>query len=82
MGYSFRLTARVRLYAQSYRQDNTYHGLCYISRGALAGYSTMNVRRYMHQLMISLEPPSPVLQHRRSYDSVLTANSEYNCQEP
>ena len=30
MGYSFRLTARVLLYAPS-------HGLCYISRGALAG---------------------------------------------
>ena len=28
MGYSFRLTARVLLYAPSYRQDNTYHVLC------------------------------------------------------
>ena len=37
MGNSFRLTARVLLYAQSYRQDSTYHGLCYTSRGALAG---------------------------------------------
>ena len=37
MGYSFRLTARVLLYAPSQRQDNTYHGLCYTSRGALAG---------------------------------------------
>ena len=37
MGYSFRLTARVFLYAPSYRQDNTYHGLCYPSHGALAG---------------------------------------------
>ena len=37
MGYSFRLTARVLLYAPSHRQDNTYHGLCYTSRGALAG---------------------------------------------
>ena len=25
------------LYAPSHRQDNTYHGLCYTSRGALAG---------------------------------------------
>ena len=30
IGYSYRLTA-------SHRQDNTYHGLCYTSRGALAG---------------------------------------------
>ena len=35
-GYSFRLTAR-GLYAPSHRQDDTYHGLCYTSRGALAG---------------------------------------------
>ena len=27
MGYSFRLAARVLLYAPSHRQDNTYHGL-------------------------------------------------------
>ena len=37
MGYSFRLTARVLLYASSHRQDSTYHGLCYTRRGALAG---------------------------------------------
>ena len=37
IGYSFRLTARVRLYAPSHRQDNRYHGLCYTSCGALAG---------------------------------------------
>ena len=37
IGYSYRLTARVHLYAPSHIQDNTYHGLCYTSRGALAG---------------------------------------------
>ena len=37
IGYSFRLTARVLLYASSHRHDSTYHGLCYTSRGALAG---------------------------------------------
>ena len=37
IGYSFRLTARVLLYAPSHRQDSTYQGLCYTSRGALAG---------------------------------------------
>ena len=36
LGYSYRLTARVLLYAPSHRQDSTYHGLCYTSRGALA----------------------------------------------
>ena len=34
--YSFRLAARVLLYAPSHRQDSTYHDLCYTSRGALA----------------------------------------------
>ena len=33
---AFRLAARVLLYASSHRQDDTYHGLCYTSRGALA----------------------------------------------
>ena len=37
IGYTLRLTARVLLYAPSHRQDSTYHGLCYTSRGALAG---------------------------------------------
>ena len=37
MDYSFRLTARVLLYAPSHRQDSTYHGLCYTSRGVEAG---------------------------------------------
>ena len=37
MGYSFRLSTMVILYAPSHRQDSTYHGLCYTSRGALAG---------------------------------------------
>ena len=37
MGYSFHLAARVLLYVSFHRQDNTYHGLCYTSRGALAG---------------------------------------------
>ena len=35
--YSFRLIARVILYASFHRQDNTYHGLCYTNRGSLAG---------------------------------------------
>ena len=37
IGYSFRLTARVLLYAPSHRQHCTYHSLCYTSCGALAG---------------------------------------------
>ena len=37
MGYSFRLAARVLLYAPSHSQDRTYHSLCYTNRGSLAG---------------------------------------------
>ena len=33
MGYYFRLAARDLLYAPSHRQDSTYNGLCYTSRG-------------------------------------------------
>ena len=37
MGYSLKLAARILLYESSHRQDNTYHGLSYTSRGALGG---------------------------------------------
>ena len=55
IGYSYRLTARVLLYAPSLRQDNTYHGLCYTSRGALVGtrnssmgYTHTYINTYIH----------------------------------
>ena len=53
IGYSFRLTARALLYAPSHRQDSTYHGLCYTSRGALAGTrnSSMGPHTYMNACM-------------------------------
>ena len=44
MGYFFRLTARALLYTPSHRQDSTYHGLCYTSRGALAGMRNSSMR--------------------------------------
>ena len=42
--YSFRLAARVLLYAPSHRQDSTYHGLCYTSREALAGMRNSSIQ--------------------------------------
>ena len=45
IGYSLRLTARVLLYAPCHRQDSTYHGLCYTSRGALAGMRNSSIVR-------------------------------------
>ena len=50
MGYSFRLTARLILYAPSHRQDSTYHGLCYTSRGAVAG-TRNNAHRRVNVLL-------------------------------
>ena len=36
-GLLFPISSKGSLYASSHRQDNTYHGLCYTSSGALAG---------------------------------------------
>ena len=49
--FYLRLAARVLLYASSHRQDNTYHGLCYPSRGALAG--TRNSSMGLSQQVLS-----------------------------
>ena len=80
IGYSYRLTARVLLYAPSYRQDNTYHGLCYPSRGSLAGTrnSSMGSERgnrlssyglLFHQGFFYMHPPSPPHTHTHYRDS-------------
>ena len=53
IGYSVRLTARVLLYAPSHRQYSTYHGLCYTSRGALAG-----TRQWVHPMKDRSDDPS------------------------
>ena len=55
-GYSYRLTARVLLYAPSHRQDETYHGLCYTSRGALAG--TREIAQWVHPMKDRSNDPS------------------------
>ena len=48
IGYSFRLTARVLLYAPSHRQDSTYHGFCYTSCGALTEFDHWSYFKYSH----------------------------------
>ena len=45
IGYSYRLTARVLLYAPSHRQDITYYSLCYTSRGVLVGTRNRSMGR-------------------------------------
>ena len=59
MGYSFRLAARVLLYASSHRQDNTYHGLYYTSHGALAG--TRNTVRYTRKVIVNEAQYRPLI---------------------
>ena len=61
MGYSFRLAARVLLYASSHRQDNTYHGLCYTSRGALAGTRNIYGRKLKNHTDNDRGNPLPLL---------------------
>ena len=55
IGYSYRLAARVLLYAPSHRQDSTHHGLCYTSRGALAG---TRKRQWVHPMKDRSDDPS------------------------
>ena len=43
MDYSFQLVARDLLYAPSYKQDSTYHDICYTICGALAGTRNSSV---------------------------------------
>ena len=62
IGYSYRLAARVLLYAPSHRQDSTYHGLCYTSRGALAGtrYEFLNATNYMYVYTVCYHFPCKI----------------------
>ena len=60
IGYSYWLTARVVLYASSHRQDNTYHGLCYTSRGALA---EREIAQWVHPMKDRSDDPS---HHKRT----------------
>ena len=56
MGYSFRLPARVILYASFHRQVNTYHGTCYTSLGTLAGTrnSSMSITDWITMMAMML----------------------------
>ena len=54
IGYSYRLTARVLLYAPSNRQDSKYHSLCYTSRGALAGTRNSSMGRVIKHAGVNI----------------------------
>ena len=63
IGYSYRLAARVLLYAPSHRQDNTYHSLCYTSRGALAGMRNIE-RKGKERNVVFNDALNTVIWHR------------------
>ena len=73
MGYSFRLAARVLLYASSHRQDNTYHGLCYTSYGALAG-----TRNSSMGPPLRIDPTTHRVMSSRSYHEATSRSSRIN----
>ena len=56
--YYYRLTARVLLYAPSPRQDSAYHGLCYISCGAMVGMRSDDLLHHDNTAFIT-----PVVEH-------------------
>ena len=76
MGYSFRLAARVRLYASSHRQDSTYHGLCYTSRGALAG-----TRNSSMGPLWRIDPTTHRTMSERSYNGATSRSIEIRSTE-
>ena len=70
-GYAFRLTTRVILYAPSHRQDSTYHGLCYTSRGERErnvlfndALNTFYLRLYGVRHMVKDHSDTPVMGER------------------
>ena len=56
MGYSFRLAARVLLYAPSHRRDSTHHGLCYTRCRTLA---ERELAQWIHQEGLIRQPIGP-----------------------
>ena len=77
MGYSFRLAARVILYASSHREDNTYHGLCYTSRGSLAG-----TRNSLIGSPQRIDPTTHRTMSERSYHGATSRSPPYEVPGP
>ena len=75
MGYSFRLTARVLLYAPFHRQYSTYHCLCYIIRGALAGTRDLNGSTPWR-----IDPTTHRTMSERSYHGATSRSQNFECQ--
>ena len=80
----FPISSKVFLYALSHRQDNTYHSLCYTSRGALdrTGNSSMgpphegSIRRlllWIHITLYALYKQNSKLQKQTMHKQVITS---------
>ena len=76
IGYSFRLAARVLLYASSHRQDNTYHSLCYASRRALAGTRNSSMGP------LNINSRSTALHCLSGPNDKMKTNHTCNCKDP
>ena len=74
IGYSLQLAQRVILYASSHRQNNAYHGLCYTSRGTLAG--TRN--SWMGQPR-RIDPTTDRTMSESSYHGATSRSSAHRC---
>ena len=72
IGYSFRLTAKVLLYAPSHREDSTYHGLCYTSRGALVGTRNSSMGPPWR-----IDPTTHRIMSERSYHGAISHSLEW-----
>ena len=70
IGYSYRLTASVLLYAPSHRQDSTYHGLCYTSRGH---WLEREIAQWVHPMKDRSDDPS---HHERTLYLWATSRSD------
>ena len=52
-GLLFPISSKIILYASSRRQDNTYYGLCYTSRGALAGTRNSSLTQWVPDVHVA-----------------------------
>ena len=71
--YSYRLAARVLLYAPSHRQDSTYHGHCYTSRVPRTDPSWWTIRAISRSSQCSTTGVLSCLWHG-AYKIIIAAN--------
>ena len=73
IGYSFRLAARVLLYAPSHRQDITYHGFV---TPVVEHWLEREIAQWVHPMKYRSDDPS---HHERTYVCMYVCVSTYVC---